>query len=351
MKEKIIILEKFISKNFLVFLILSYILALLLPSFGQHIRNISVGKVFWFDGSTLSLTLPLLMLAFVLFNAGLGVKISEIKEIIKNPKLIILGLLANSLIPIIFIFSISNFLHIYLSFSQAQSTILGLALIASMPIAGSSSAWAQNSNGNLSLSLGLVLGSTLLSPLTTPWVLKLLASLAEGDYALKLSQVADTGTNSFLLLSVVIPSLAGIIAAQFIGEEKISRLKPFLRLSNAANMLLLIYSNASAVLPEAFFKPDPKFLFASLIISLSLCALAFGGGLVLSKILKVPPAERSALVFGLGMNNNGTGLVLASLVLSEYTSILLPIIFYNLGQQFIAGLIDSLLFSKKATQT
>ena len=193
-------------------------------------------------------------------------------------------------------------------------------------IAGSSSAWAQNSNGNLSLSLGLVLGSTLLSPLTTPWVLKLLASLAEGDYALKLSQVADTGTNSFLLLSVVIPSLAGIIAAQFIGEEKISRLKPFLRLSNAANMLLLIYSNASAVLPEAFFKPDPKFLFASLIISLSLCALAFGGGLVLSKILKVPPAERSALVFGLGMNNNGTGLVLASLVLSEYTSILLPII-------------------------
>ena len=102
MKEKIIILEKFISKNFLVFLVLSYILALLFPSFGQHIRNISVGKVFWFDGSTLSLTLPLLMLAFVLFNAGLGVKISEIKEIIKNPKLIILGLLANSLIHIIF---------------------------------------------------------------------------------------------------------------------------------------------------------------------------------------------------------------------------------------------------------
>ena len=50
--------------------------------------------------------------------------------------------------------------------------MLGLALIASMPIAGSSAAWAQNANANLALSLGLILCSTVLSPLTTPVLLR-----------------------------------------------------------------------------------------------------------------------------------------------------------------------------------
>ena len=37
------------------------------------------------------------------------------------------------------------------------------------------------------------------------------------------------------------------------------------------------------------------------------------------------------------MNNNGTGLVLASLVLASYPRVMLPIIFYNLVQHLVAG--------------
>lgn len=44
-----------------------------------------------------------------------------------------------------------------------------------------------------------------------------------------------------------------------------------------------------------------------------------------------------SLMYGLGMNNNGTGLVLASLVLSSYPRIMVPIIFYNLVQHLVAG--------------
>ena len=54
---------------------------------------------------------------------------------------------------------------------EVQNILVGLALVASMPIAGSSTAWSQNANGDMALSLGLVLGSTLLSPLTTPMAL------------------------------------------------------------------------------------------------------------------------------------------------------------------------------------
>jgi BASS family bile acid:Na+ symporter len=51
---------------------------------------------------------------------------------------------------------------------EVQNILVGLALVASMPIAGSSTAWSQNASGDVTLSFGLVLGSTLLSPLTTP---------------------------------------------------------------------------------------------------------------------------------------------------------------------------------------
>ncbi len=47
---------------------------------------------------------------------------------------------------------------------EVQNILVGLALVASMPIAGSSTAWSQNADGDMALSLGLVLGSTLLSP-------------------------------------------------------------------------------------------------------------------------------------------------------------------------------------------
>ncbi len=53
-------------------------------------------------------------------------------------------------------------------------------------------------------------------------------------------------------------------------------------------------------------------------------------------------------MFGLGMNNNGTGLVLASMALADHPQVLLPIIFYNLVQHLIAGTVDRFLFRRPA---
>ena len=48
-------------------------------------------------------------------------------------------------------------------------------------------------------------------------------------------------------------------------------------------------------------------------------------------------------MFGLGMNNNGTGLILASLALSSYPNIMVPIIFYNLVQHIVAGTVQEIM--------
>jgi hypothetical protein len=112
--------------------------------------------------------------------------------------------------------------------------------------------------------------------------------------------------------------------------------------SEAVDLLVLNYSNASVSLPRAVADPDLDFLAVTLAIVSGLCVLAFASGWSISRLLKASPARRTSLMFGLGMNNNGTGLVLASLALAHHPRVMLPIISYNLVQHLVAGLVDRL---------
>jgi BASS family bile acid:Na+ symporter len=67
---------------------------------------------------------------------------------------------------------------------HAGSILVGLALIASMPVSTTATLWSQNANGNLALSLGLVLLSTPLSPLRAPAVFQAVGPLARGGSGL-----------------------------------------------------------------------------------------------------------------------------------------------------------------------
>jgi bile acid:Na+ symporter, BASS family len=95
-----------------------------------------------------------------------------------------------------------------------------------MPIAGSSTAWAQNANGDLALSLGLVLLSTLLSPLTTPVSLCSVGLMAKGEYAREFYSLAGYGTTMFLVICVLAPSLMGILIHLGVGRSRIASIKP-----------------------------------------------------------------------------------------------------------------------------
>jgi predicted Na+-dependent transporter len=56
-----------------------------------------------------------------------------------------------------------------------------------------------------------------------------------------------------------------------------------------------------------------------------------------ARLLKADRTQQTALIFGLGMNNNGTGLVLASAALADHPRVMLPLIIYNLVQHLAAG--------------
>src|SRR5262245_61741420 len=166
-RRLVTIMSHWLHAHFLWFLLGSYVVAALWPAFGLWVRDVCLAEV-GFAGERSRVTLPMLMLALLLINAGLGVKASRLRNLLESAPLLGAGLLANLLIPIAFILGVSQVMRAWHEPEEVQRILVGLALVASMPIAGSSTAWSQNNNGSMALSLGLVLLSTLLSPMTTP---------------------------------------------------------------------------------------------------------------------------------------------------------------------------------------
>ncbi len=167
----------FLHRNFIWFLLGSYVAAAVVPQAGLAIRRVSLGHVHLL-GEQMQVSLPMLLLALLLRNAGLGVKMRQLRHLLRRPWGLLAGLAANLFVPIAYIFTVSQTMRLWHNPEEVQHILVGLAVVAAMPIADSSTAWTQDANGDLSLSLGLVLFSTLLSPLTTPICFDLVEHMA-----------------------------------------------------------------------------------------------------------------------------------------------------------------------------
>ncbi|MBL0038653.1 MAG: bile acid:sodium symporter [Nitrosomonadales bacterium] len=338
-------ISQFLHRHLLWFLIAAYVIAVVVPDPGLQIRNVSFGEITIYQQKT-NISLLMIMLAILMFNAGLGLNVSHIKKYFEKKYVLLAGLIANITIPIIDIFGVTVLMQLWYEPVEAQHILVGLALVAAMPIAGGSTAWAQNANGNLALSLGLVLFSTILSPIITPVTFNIFGEMASEEFEKVLQGLAVYGSGAFLGLWVVLPSLLGIAVRSIVAEDWIVGGMTYLKFINSIVLLLLNYSNAAVSLPQAISDQDYDFLAVTLIISAGLCLTLFAAGYGMSRLFKLDRTERVSLMFGLGMNNNGTGLVLASLALPSYPNIMVPIIFYNLVQHIAAGTVNEIMNKK-----
>ncbi|NUP09726.1 MAG: Na+-dependent transporter [Polyangiaceae bacterium] len=317
----------------------TYALASCAPAPGLALRKPTLGALS-VGGGTLDLAVPTLLLALLLFNASLGASASELRRLLRTPKVLGVGLAANIALPLAFTLLASVALASWHNPDELQALLVGLALVSSMPIAGSSTAWSQNADGNLALSLSLVLASTLASPLSTPLALDTIANVTSGHYSKDLHDLAAGDAQLFLAVAVVAPTILGMGVHRLVGKERLSRVMPGIKLLNIAVLLVLNYSNASVSLPRLVQNPDWDLLLLVFAVVATLCALAFYAGHLVAKITKASPPERVSMIFGLGMTNNGSGLVLATTALADYPNVLLTIVAYNIIQQIAAAIFD-----------
>ena len=316
--------------------VLSYLLAGLLPGPGLAIKNASI-PIWTTSHGALKASMPALLLASLLLCAGLRVRSEQVRAILRRPTMLLTALLANISVPVAFLMVLIPVLGLWHNHEEVATIAIGLALVASMPVAGSSTGWAQHVGGDMALSLGLVLASTLVSPFSAPVTLGLLGSVSPASAATDLQVVANGQVGDFLLAWVLVPSLLGIIIRRLLPDRLTAALDRLLKPAATLILLALCYINAAACLPQVLHNPDWDYLGTLALIVLGMCTVTFSTGFLLGKFLGADIRQRAALVYGLGMNNNGTGLVLASVALSARPAVMLPIIVYNLSQHLVAG--------------
>jgi BASS family bile acid:Na+ symporter len=327
----------FLHRHFVGLLLAAYVVATVAPAGGVWVA--AHGLPVHAFARDLHLSAPAMMLGFLLFAAGLGVKGESLRGILRRPLALGIGFLATLSIPIAMVLILAEGMALWHSPAEARDVILGLTIVAAMPVAGSSAGWTRAADGDAALSLGLILLSTFLSPLTTPLVLGTAGALAPGgagDELARLAGASDAGL--FLMAWVVLPVAMGIVCRRLVGGERIDGAGPMMKLITSLVLLALCYVNASSCLPGAAAAPDWDFLLFMLAAVTLTSAAAFATGFGVAKAVGAGPAQRSALVYGVGMANNGAGLSLAAGALSEYPMALLPVVAINLVQHLIAGL-------------
>ncbi|MFI1797390.1 bile acid:sodium symporter family protein [Streptomyces sp. NPDC020379] len=316
-----------------------YLLAGVVPGPGEWLRGLTLRL----PVGGASVTLPMVLLAVMLVNAGLGVRIADLGRAVRRPLRLALGIAANALLPTILLPVVALCLHSWPDPAEVEALLVGLMLVLAMPIAGGAASWGQNAGGNVPLAVAMVVGSTVLSPFTVPLGLRLTGRLVGPggtgalDDTARLDGLAGSGVGVFALASVVLPSLIGIALRALLGEHRIVRVLPPVKAVNLLNILLLCYVNAAGALGRAVSHPDPDLFVLALGVSGAVCCLSFLLGRWMSRWARCDGPDEVSLTFATGMNNSSAAAVLAAVWFSHRPEVLLPILSYSLLQKIVAG--------------
>ncbi len=336
----------FLHQHFLWLLIAAYAAAGAVPGAGRWISGLAgAGCVL---GHPVRVSAPAVMLGVLLFAAGFAVRGEHLWGMFRRPFSLVVGLVASAAVPLIVLTVVAPVLLLWHDPAEARDLLVGLAVVAAMPVAGSSAGWARAADGDCVLSLGLVLLSTVFSPLTTPLALGAAGAFAPSGASEVLNHLAGSGgAGAFVVVWVVVPTSLGLLSRWVVGGSRADATGPWVKPVASVILLVLCYTNASMCLPSVVADPDWDFLALIAVTAGAMCVAAFTSGFVAARSVRAEPAQRAALVFGVGMANNGAGLGLAAGALAGCPLALLPVVAVNLIQHLVAGWADARLRYEK----
>lgn len=311
---------------FVVLLLAVDLLAALWPTGGQSLRS----ELATLPGLNLRIDLPKLLLAGMLFNAGLALRSHHFFQVAQRPLLLILGTLSCWAIPLAVLYAVILPLHFLLPLEFRGDVWLGLLIVAAMPAAQSSMAWTQNARGNVLLCLMLVLGTTLLCPLVIPLFIN----------SVDAKEVGQQISWLHLLAWVIVPSLLGGVVGRLIGAAQLDHWRPVLSLASAVMLLTLNYINAADALPHLFDQMQTTTVALTMLFALILSGGSFGAAILWARVTRLPVAERTGLIYALGMKNNAIALTLVAGMFAKQPLIGLVLICYIVMQHLMAGLLS-----------
>lgn len=324
-----------IRRHFLWLLLATYLVAWLVPAPG-----VAIAQWQWEYGLPRgdAIRLPMVLVAVLLFNAALAVELRELRGVLRRAPSLAAALVGVWLGPALVVVA-ASLLFALVGGVNGAGLLLGMSLVAAMPVANSSAGWAQQSGGALGWALALVVLSIVLSPVVTPGVLRLVGMSLSAAEAARVEQLVLEFSGKTFIVWVLVPTALGMLARHWMGAERAAGLRPATLLTTSLAILALNYVNGSLALPGAVAEPRVAVIVSAFGAALAMCLSGIAGAGVVGRLFGMTPPARLALRFALSMKHTGLALALASAFLENDPEANLFIIIATPTQHVVAGII------------
>lgn len=289
---------------------------------GVIIIIFSVLAFFWRDGFAWTTNYTSMFLGIAMFGMGLTIKMGDFQVVFSRPKEILIGCLAQ--------YTVMPFLAWILAvvLKLPEDLALGVILVGCCPGGTASNVITYIAGGDVALSVGMTIVSTLVAPLATPSLVYVLAGAwVEVSFAAMVLSVVKV---------ILVPVLFGILIRSILGKQiqKISELLPLISVVS----IVMIISGIVAVNADKIISCG--MLVLGVVILHNLCGM--GIGLAAAKLLKVPYDKVTAIAIEVGMQNSGLAISLATANFAANPLATLPgaifSVWHNISGSVFAGI-------------
>jgi bile acid:Na+ symporter, BASS family len=232
------------------------------------------------------------VLQVIMLGMGATMTIDDFVEIFKSPRKVVIGLVCQFTIMPLLGFSLSRI------FDFPVEIAAGIILIGCSPSGLASNVMALMAKANVALSITITTTATLLAPVLTPFLMKLLGgNLIEVNFWKMLWDMAQ-----LVIIPIVIGLAVNKIAPTFI--KKIITFLPFFSMLGIAYIILVVTASGAASLKSV----------GVILIIVVIVHNVFGYllGYFSAKLLKLNEADARAVALEVGMQNAGLASALAN---------------------------------------
>ena len=270
-----------------------------------------------------------IFLAIAMFGMGTSIDTRDFKKIIKNPKEVLIGSLAQFTIMPLLAWLLAITFHVN------KDIALGIILVGACPGGTASNVITHIAGGDVSMSVSMTILSTLLAPIVTPALVYLLAG--------RWVDVSIIAMFKSVVKVILLPVLLGI-SIKKINPTAVSKSKDVFPLISSLAIILII----SGIIGSNADKIAQSGLIVLVIVAIH-NALGLLGGLLVAKLAKMDYEKATALAIEVGMQNSGLAIQLASVNFALNPLATLPGAIFSIWHN-IAGSIFASIRKNKVTE-
>ncbi|MBT8265259.1 MAG: bile acid:sodium symporter family protein [Bacteroidia bacterium] len=277
-------------------------------------------------------------LAVVMFGVALGITIDDFKNLLKQPKLVILGVISQFIVlPLV------TFLFVILIKPQ-PSIALGMMMVAACPGGNISNFMTHLAKGNTALSVSLTAFATFLAMIMTPFNFQFYGNLYPPTAEiLKLVELDPWQLIKLVVLILGIPLAIGMLVRKhFPGfATTLSKILKPVSITVFIAIVVIAFRNNLDIFYD--------YVHHVLTIGISHNLLAILLGFAIAKLFKLSFENQKTLAIETGIQNSGLGLLLIFTFFNGLGGMAIMAAFWGIWH-IISGLILASYWSHTSTK-